>query len=486
MRTELPISDGFYEDASKPISAQECVNWIPVVPQTNALSRAQLIGTPGLVQFATTGTSIARGEHTMKSIAYTVNGNNLYRTNANGTTDNLGTITGSGKVSMADNGLQLCIVVPGSLGYVFTDNPDTLTQITDSDFTSSLGPSQQVVLKDGYFIHYNNNSAASNFPIFFISNLNDGLTYDALDFGTAEVDPDEITGLHVNRNRLYVGGNVTMEPFQNVGGTGFPFQRIPGGVIQKGVRAKFTLLEFDNSFLYLGGGLNEQAAIWRFTGSSAQKISTPAIDNVIQDSTDAELSDMFATTYGEDGEYFANFHFRNRVLTYCASASALKGKPVWFERKSKDTFGQDTTWRVGGIIDAYGETLVTDLVDGRIGKIDKDTYTEYGTNINRVVASAPYHAQGERLNIGEIELTCESGVGNTDEPDPVIRKSFSDDGFIFTSEAPRALGKEGEYKKRQVWKRQGQAPRFRVERFSMSDPVKAVIIKLEAELEVNV
>lgn len=499
---ELPIATGFYEDDSKPIAAQECTNWIPQVPQTNALSRAQLVGTPGIYQFASTGSSSCRGSHVMAGIAYTVNGTSLYRINRDGTTDNLGTITGTGRVSIADNGIQICIVVPSVAGYIYSVSGG-LVQITDADYTTTLGPSEQVVYKDGYFIHYKNDNNASNKPVFFISNLNDGLTYDALDFGSAEVDPDLITGIHVNRNQLYIGGQITNEPFQNIGGSGFPFQRISGGVIQKGITAKFSLVDFDNTFVGIGGGENEQAAIWRFTGASATKISTAAIDKILQDSTDAEIASIYATTYAEGGGYFVNFHFKNRTLTYDAAASALSGRPTWHERKSKDAEGRPIAWRVNGIIDAYGKTLVTDSQDGRIGVLDKNTYDEYGEIITRVVATSPFHGQGRRVKVKSIEITVESGVGLgekakdtfpikfpyvfgdtdlIDGVDPLMMMQFSDNqGKNFKNGVARRIGKEGEYKKRQIWRRQGQFDRSRVYRFVMSEPIKPVIVKLEAE-----
>lgn len=480
---ELPLATGFYEDASKPIAAQQCANWIPQVPQTNAQSKAQLIGSPGTSLFATAGTIAARGEHVMNSIAYTVNGNTLYRVNADKTTTDLGAITGAGKVSMADNGTQLCIVVPRSTGYIYTVAGGLVT-ITDTDYTTTLGPSEQVVFKDGYFIHYNNTAPGLG-PIFFITNLNNGLVIDPLDFGTAEADPDEITGLHVNRNQLNVGGRQTLEPFSNIGGVGFPFQRIPGAIIQKGVRAKFSLIDFDNSFVYVGGGENEKPAIWKSTGSGAVKISTASIDNIIQQSTDAEIEGIFATTYSENGEFFANFHLNDRVFSYCAAASVFQGKPVWLERKSKDSFGQLTTWRVAGIIEAYGETLVTDNQSGNIGVLGLSTYTEYGATINRVVSTQPFDIQSNEFIVTEMELTCESGVGNIVDPgaDPKITRSFSDDGgFTFGNEIPRPLGKQGEHKQRQVWSREGLVNKARVYKFTHDAPVKAVIIKLEADI----
>ena len=500
---EFPIADGFYQDASLPIASQECVNWIPQVPQTTALSRAQLIGTPGISQFAIAGDPFSRGSHEMNGIAYAITGNLLYRVNSDGSTDSLGTIVGNAKVSIDDNGVQICIVVPGSTAYIYSVAGGLVT-ITDLDFTTTLGPSQQVVFVDGYFVHFNNNSAASSSPIFFISNLKDGTAYDALDFGTAEADPDDITGIHVSRNQLYIGGGQTIEPFANIGGAGFPFQRISGGVVPKGVKAKFSMVEFDDSYAFVGGGLNEQPSVWRFTGSSGQKISTAAIDNIIQNLTDAEQQNIFCTVYGENGGFFLNVHMGKRVLTFDSSASVLSGSPKWHERKSKDINGNDTVWRVNGIIKAYGKTLVTDTQSGQIGVLDRDIYTEYDADIIRTFTVIPFQAEGENITIGELELTCESGVGLEEKvqstfplqfpyifgddslvagSDPQITRSYSDDGGItFGNETSRPLGKQGERNKRQIWRRDGQLKRYRVYRFSMSAPVKPVVIKLEADL----
>jgi hypothetical protein len=481
---ELPIATGWYEDASKPIAAQECSNFIPQIPQTNAFAKAYLVGTPGISLRSTAGTSANRGVRVMSGIPYAVNGNTLYRENNDGTTTGLGTIVGSGQVSMADNGTQLCIVVPESTGYIYSVSGGLQT-ITDTDFTTTLGPSEQVVFKDGFFIHFNSSSSAGTGVIYFISNLNNGLAYDALDFGSAEIDPDRISGIHVNRNILYIGGEITIEPVQNVGGSGFPFQRIPGAVIQKGVRSKFSLVDYDNAFAFVGGGENESPAVWRASGSSVQKLSTSAIDNELNKLTSTQLDRVFSTVYADGTGYFLNIHTPTRTFSYDSLASQLGGKSVWHERKSIDLFDQETIWRVNGIVEAYGKLIVADNQSGNIGELDLEVYSEYGTSTISTVSTTPFHNQGNRVTVAEMELTCESGVGNIVAPgdDPVVRRQFSDDGgFTFSNWTTRRLGKQGEYNTRQIWRREGQFSRYRINRFSMSDPVKRVIAKLEGEV----
>jgi len=500
---ELPIATGFYEDPKRPIAAQECTNFIPQVPQTQAISGAQLISTPGIINFANASDSSSRGFHEMDGIAYSINGTVLYRINEDGTTTNLGTITGTGRVSIDDNGFQMCIVVPSTTAYIYSVSGGLQT-ITDTDFTTTLGPSEHVVEKDGYFIHYNNNSAASLRPVFFISNLNDGLTYDALDFED-NTGFDNITGTHVNRNLLYVSGKKAMAPYQNVGGEGFPFSQIVGGVIQKGSRAKYSMVDFDNTFVAVAGGHNERPAIWRFSGASSQKISTSAIDYILQNQTDAEIEEMFSTVYAEDGSYFVSFHMKDSVFTYDATTSALRGASTWHERKSKDSEGRAVKWRVNGIVEAYGKTLVSDSQDARIGALNKDTFTEYGEYVTRVVTTIPFHGQNERVRVSAIELSCLAGVGleekkKSDFPlqfpytfgdddlidgvDPVVLMQFSDDGgYTYSNGTSRRLGKQGEHKKRQRWRRQGQFTNSRIYKFSISEPVDGAIMKLTADFK---
>jgi len=81
-----------------------------------------------------------------------------------------------------------------------------------------------------------------------------------------------------------------------------------------------------------------------------------------------------------------------------------------------------------------------------------------------------------------LELTVESGVGDAATPNPVVWLDRSMDGKTWTSPRTRRLGRIGEYGHRAIWRRNGRAKRFEVFRFTITDPVKVVIIKLEADI----
>lgn len=480
-RIQLPLGFSFYQSESKPFSSQRCINWIPTVAESAALNTRALLQPSGLSQLLVSTSIGNRGSQTLNEIPFFVNGNSLISVSSSFVETNHGTIEGSGRVSLANNGQYLVIVVPGGKSYAFNNQTNTLAQITDVDFRTS----DTVVFKDGFFVF-----SSSDGAVFFNSALNDPFTYDALDFGTAEINPDRIVALHVNHNELFVGGFETIELFQNIGGAGFPFQRIPGANIQKGIHAKFSLIEFDNTFCFVGGGLNERSAIWKVTGSSsAQKISTDAIDKEIQKFSEDEIKNSFAMTKTERGQFLAYFTFESdripsRTFVYNATATALLGQRVWFEVQTGVT---DNSFRVRSIVAAYGKLMVGDKSTGIIGEFD-DNLTYYGEAIFRQMTSAPFSENGLPIFAGEFEATFESGVGLTsgNGSDPVVRMDKSDDGGrTFNSETKRAIGKIGEYGQRAIWRRQGRFPVARTVRLTITDPVRANLIKIAATPEVG-
>jgi hypothetical protein len=382
----------------------------------------------------------------------------------------LGTILGTGRVSMSDNGSQLFVLVPGGNGYIYDENAGTpFQQITDPDFTANGNP-QYVVFLDGYFV------ITTDEKKFIISALNDGLSYNALDFGSAEADPDKIVRPVVLNNQLFILGSETTEVFRNVGGSGFPFQRVSGFVFDKGCAAPFSVEKSDNSFFMLGGGHNEFNSVWLFTGNGYQKISTPAIDNLIRNVSDTDRSNAFSWQYSQRGSFFLGISLGEHTIVYDLFSKK------WHTRSSVIN-NQDDIFRANYIVSAYNRLLVGDTQDGRIGALDSDVYTEYGQLIRRVVASPNLTLELANTKVSMIEATVESGVGNDDVENPVMSMEYSDNGGkTFVYPRTRSICKIGEYERRAVWRRNGAFPRFRILRFILSDPVKPVLISVTAEV----
>ncbi len=479
-RIALPIPLGFYQSESAPISSQRCINWIPTVAEGGALTQASLMQPSGINQLAISTLGACRGAWVVDGVPYFVLGTKLVTISTSNVIAEIGTIQGTVRVSMADNGTQLVIVVPGEVGYVFTAN--TLTQITDPDFQVS----DTVVFYRGYFVF-----TTTDGKQLFVSNLNAPLVFDALDFGSAEGDPDRIVTQVVDHDELSIIGSKTTEVFRNIGGADFPLQIISGAFTQKGAHSKYGVVKFDNTYMFIGGGENELTAIWRqASSSSATKISTNAIDTAIQKFTKEEIESAYSMTFAKKGQFFAIFTFNSariagKTFVYNGTASALSGTAVWFEFQTGVT---DAPWRVNAIIKVYGKLLVGDSLDGRIGELVDNVYTEYTEEVFRQAALKPMSQDGAKIFAGELEADFEAGTGLTtgQGSDPIVRMDYSDDGGrTFSPEFSRSIGAIGDYGHETVWNRQGRFPNSRTIRFTVTDPVRATLIRVAATPELG-
>jgi hypothetical protein len=153
----------------------------------------------------------------------------------------------------------------------------------------------------------------------------------------------------------------------------------------------------------------------------------------------------------------------------------------WHERKSLIS-GAIGVSRISSVVKAYNRILCGDIVDGRVGELDAEVYTEYGNTITRTIATQPFQNNMQSVFFPSLELTVESGVGNAAVEDPQIVMERSLDGKTWSGAIARGLGKIGEYNRRAIWRRNGRAGRFEVFRFTLTDAVKPVIIQLTANI----
>ncbi len=227
--------------------------------------------------------------------------------------------------------------------------------------------------------------------------------------------------------------------------------------------------------MWVGGGENEGPAIWALNGNSTVKVSTTAIDSLLSKLTESQLASVYSWAYASKGAYFIGFSLPSTTLVYDTTSQR------WHERKSviEDSLG---TYRVASVVKAYNTILCGDMIDGRIGELDPNVYTEYGIAIIRRVATQPFQNNMQSVFFPSLELTVESGVGNEDVIDPQITLERSKDGKTWSGPISRSIGKIGEYTRRAIWRRNGRAARFEIFRFTLTDAVKPVIIQLTANI----
>jgi hypothetical protein len=247
---------GSLSSRSKVANAGRRLNFFPELDQSGK-SIVALYGTPGLLLKLTAGGGPIRGEWAMGGYLYVVSGATLYRVDTNWSATSLGTLsTSTGRVGMADNGIQL-LIVDGLKGYTYTVGTATFAEVTDPDFPKA----RTCCFQDGYFI-----LEVPGTGRFVITSLYDGTAVDALDFATSEGSPDNVVSVLSDHRELWVFNEKSTEVYWNSGNADFPFERINGAYIENGSLAPFAAAKMDNSVFWIGRDDKGQAIVWRANG----------------------------------------------------------------------------------------------------------------------------------------------------------------------------------------------------------------------------
>ena len=457
MLRNVPLFGLGNKGKSANVNAQERINLYVEVqadPEANGLV---LYPTPGLTTFVNLGASPARGYYAKGDVSYIVNGATLWEIAANGTTTSRGTLlTGSGRVDITDNGQQM-LIVDGTYGYIYTFATNTLAQITDADFPA---PSTCAFL-NGYFIVSKTDSAQ-----FFISALYDGTAWDALDFATAESDPDNLVRLMVDNGALYLFGDKTTEMWGDSGAADFPFARIGASAIEWGLAARWSLAKFDGSLIFLRKNRLGAVQVCVLAGNQAVPVSTPELDYVFSQYEAVENATGYSYMVSGHPMYQLNFPSAGVSWLYDGLSKA------WSKVQSG-------SGRHRGEIQVnfLGASYVTDYENGKVYLLDEGTYTDDGEPIVREFVSR-HNKAGNFIRIAKLWLEMEGGVGTVSGQgsDPQVMLQVSrDGGHTWSSELWRSFGALGQYRARAVWNRLGRA-RDWLFRVRVTDPVRTVFI----------
>ena len=463
----VPFVGGAFKTFSKNLNPEECINFFPVMDKTGGKTPLALRGTPGLLEWLDlSDASEIRNVIKYKNYTYWVCGDTVYRvdTSKNKDTCSGNLRTDTGYVWMAINNAGQVMIIDGISGYIITGT--NFEEISDADFPS--GPNS-LTFQDGYFIVTVEDSGR-----IYISDLNDGTSWDGTMYGNAEARPDDSLSLISDRSELVVLGENSKQSFRNTGAT-FPFQKVSGTTQSIGINAPSSLHQFTNIFFWLS---DELQFVQRAKGYGAEPISPPAIDYQIAQMSDP--SDCVSFGYIQEGNAFLVNQFKTDNQTWVYDVST----GFWHRRTSYPNSGR---WRGNCYVYFAGKHLVGDYNNGVIYELDYDTFTDDGEEIIRKRIPSVITQENKNLFHHQLEIFFEPGVGiSGDTPtagvDPQAILRWSDDGgHTWSNEIWRSVGKLGEYETRATWNRLGAA-RNRVYELSMSDPVKWVV--LGANLEV--
>jgi len=445
MQREIPLAANTSEGD---ISGSEIL--INVYPTDSAGGKYQfnITNTPGLAFFCELPTFPVLGLHKAESRLFAVTPTKFYEVFSSGSYKELGGISLSGRVSMANNGNQV-VVVDGKKGFYLDLSSGEVSQITDEAFY----PSSTVTYQDGYLI-FNRVGTGQ----FFLSELLD-ISFDPLDYATVEGQPDNLVALISDHRELFLFGTDTIEVWYNSGASDFPFERNQGAFIEKGCGAPYTIAKQNNTIYFVGSDL----MVYQMTGYTPVRISSHAVEKTLKS---VDISDAFAYTYQSEGHLFYVLTIPKSKLTWCYDIST----GAWHIRKSYQ-FGRHQS---NNAVFFDSKTLVGDFQNGRIYQMIENWLTDDGEPIVREFVLPTLNNGREFLTVDSFELDMSSGVGITtgQGEDPLAWLSFSKDGGKTWSNTKEArIGRTGQYLTRVKWNRLGCARQF-IFKVQISDPVK--------------
>jgi hypothetical protein len=455
VRFQLPVASTRLR--SRPTSTARLLNAYAEKLPPDSKAGVLLTRSPGVAAWTTVGNGPIHGAHGALSSLFVVSGTKLYEVDENGVATELGDIGTVGNLDIDSNGDSVVVVNEPDAFYW---DGTTFGQITDTDFTTRGAADVEFV--DNWLLFREPGSGR-----FFGADLGTATSFDALNFATAEGFPDDLVGLKVDHRDVILFGSESIEIWSNNGGSGFPFSRNTNGYLEIGCLNGRTIAKQDNSVMWLANDYT----VRRLEGTTPQRISSHSVEQSI---VDASIEAGRAYAYSQDGHLFYVLTFPEVTWVYDATTQE------WHERQS---YGE-TYWIATSHAQAYGYELVGDNTSNKVGRLDPETYTEWGNTIRMEWTYQPIYAESRLAFHDRLEIVLETGVGlvTGQGSDPQMMLDYSNDGGqTWTALPTKDIGAIGRYDTRVVWSRLGSA-RQRVYRASVSDPIPVNLTDTQVEV----
>ena len=461
---QIPIINGIYTSEAPDFRTSYPVNLVPV-PKENGISQGYLRPARGIIKIADVS-GLDRGGVNWNGVCYRVVGQSLIKIDSNFSVIVLGIITGTNLVTFDYSFTLLSIAADNKLYYF---DGLTLTQNNDPDL--GLVIDQQWC--DGYFITTDGNNIV-------VTELNDPYSVNTLKYGSSEADPDPIVALLKLRREVIALNRYTIESFENVGGSFFPYSRIEGAQIQRGCVGTHACDIFMQKIAFVGGGRNEPCSVWVGINGQSDKISTREIDQILKLFTEDELSNVVVEALTDNGHMNLYVHLPDRCLVYDGMASQIMQEQIWYVLSS----GNDglNTYQAKNHVFCYNKWIVGNPTTSTLGVMDDKISSHYGNVVGWEFGTTIIYNQGMGAIIHEMELVCLTGRVNINA-DPTIWTSYSLDGEVWSNEKPRSAGKFGQRNKRISWLQQGSMRHIRMQKFRGDSDSNLAIARLEARIE---
>lgn len=382
-----------------------------------------LYARPGLKSFATLTAGAFRGALKFGALAYVVNGTAVDKVDSAGTVTNVGSFSGSAPVQMARNrkspNAQIAMVSDGLRAILAAD---VVTPIADTDLPPPIG----VVPIGGYFVF------AIADGRYFWTAIDEGTSIAALDFASAEANPDGLVGIIERTQEIVLFGSDSIE-FHALTGSASVFERVQQTTLQLGCLSGAAIKSLNGIPIFPAS----DGTVRLLSDYSPERISHHDVERDIDALSDK--SAMTAQTFQIEGHQF--YCLNSPSWTWAVDLLTRK----WFKWNSYNL----ARWRAEGFVDIGGKRIVGDYATNKLYELSPSARDDIGTALIMKAITGPVHAYPNRLIGDELYVKLLRGAGinstNNDVADPKIMLRVSDDdGSTWSDEMTQPVGKIGE------------------------------------------
>lgn len=454
--TAIPLLSGVAGSETGEFVRTFPLNLEPIIVDSG-ISKGQLRAVPGAVQMGT-GPGPDRGGIFWNGVLYRVMGTSLCSIGADGTLSILGDV-GPGLRCWFDYSFDRLAIGSNSSLFYYTPN-DGLSQVTDTD----LGVVIDGLWIDGYFM-------TTDGTYVIVTELADPTQVQPLKFGSAEEDPDPITGLLKYRDEAYALGRFTIQTFRNVGGNGFPFETIKGATIPFGCVGPYAKCLFGDGFVFVGGARNEGLNVYAGGQGTAEPIGCRELCDELDALPNSGIVEV--EVRGDRAERRLLIHLPDQTWVFLITASTAAGMPIWYRIKT-DANG----YRCRNAVDAYGLSIVGDTQSGSFGRLANDDRNHFGIDPDWEIETALIYNQGQGAILHGLELSGLPGRGGNGS----VFLSTTRDGETWSME--RAVKLLANQRQRRIaWRPHARVGNYLGLRFRGNGSALPGIAALEAKLQ---
>lgn len=461
----IPFIGGTYQHSAAGVGNARTVNWIPEMNR-DGISKIMLMGAPGIRDLTEVGDGPVWGVRFLNNFIWVVSGREVYRIDREGNYELLGEVDETRRPVMSNNLTQV-FFCNGANTYYIKMATSTLNRAIDGDSF----PSSSCTFQDGFGIFVRDGSTQS-----FVSEIDDVSDFNGLDFEENLKEADLLLAVVSDGEYVWKFKERTIEIwFNNANPVGSPFSPQDGAYHTVGTSARWSCLrDRQGSIFFLGS----DGRFYQSSGLQIIPISDEGIEDIIAGFGD--VSEAYAFSYTLRGKvmYSITFPAQGRTFEYRPDTK------MWNERES----WENGSWRVSSLEEAWdGMVVVGDSLSGKVGILDRETYTEWGEPLEAYRICQHFQANQAPIFMDTMEMIFEGGAGNTNDPgkDPECILRMSDnDGRTWFGMMTAKIGKKGEFRRRAMFRRLGSYTR-RTYRLSIKDPVRRDLIDVLGELDVG-